>query len=166
MTRPSKLNISAAVKIRPFSYGDLNAVLEIQKLCVPAAAWSLNDYERLAGDPEALILVAEFEGSTPPELMGFSVACQMGEEAELWSIGVVPWHRRQGIARSLLTEVRRGLAGSGARRLFLEVRSSNTPAVELYYSVGFTLLMIRRAYYQNPSEDALVLTCKLTSPDA
>lgn len=155
------LNVSAGLKIRPYSPADVNAVLEIQNLCKPAAAWGPHDYEQVASDPRGIMLVAEFEGCVPPDILGFAVAYQVDEEAELWNIAVVPQYRRQGIARSLLQEVCRRLAVAGVRKLLLEVRMSNTHARELYRSHGFTLLLTRKGYYQNPQEDALVLVREL-----
>lgn len=158
-------NVSATVRIRPFSSDDLNAVLEIQKLCKHAPDWRLRDYEQLAADPRGMILVAEVVGSLPAELLGFSVAYHLDEEAELWNLAVAPRFRRQGIARSLLREACRRLAGAGVQRFFLEVRSSNAPALELYHALGFMPLLTRKGYYQDPAEDAQVLVCKLTPPE-
>lgn len=159
------LNASAVFKIRAFSSDDLPAVLEIQNLCESVPAWGGHDYERLADDPRGMLLVAETEGHTPPELLGFAAAYRVGGEAELWNIAVMPRFRRQGVARTLLVEVCRNMANAGAQRLFLEVRKSNTPATEFYRSLGFVLLNTRKGYYQNPLEDALVLFRKLTPSD-
>lgn len=160
------INVSTAVKVRPFSCDLLDAVLELQNMCEHGPAWGRRDYEQLANDPRGMILVAELENRPTPELLGFSAAYWLGEEAELWSIGVAPRHRRQGVARSLLQEVCRIMAGCGVQRLLLEVRRSNIPAMELYHSLGFALLLTRKGYYQNPSEDALVLVRKLVPSDA
>ncbi len=158
---PSTLKISGAVKIRRFSLDDVQAILELQKLCATASAWGWHDYERLAEDPRGLILVAELEGGTSPELVGFAVAYRVDVEAELWNIAVAPRFRRQGIATSLLKQICQTLATAGAQRLFLEVRSSNAPALELYHGLGFMPLLTRKGYYQDPSEDALLLVCQL-----
>lgn len=159
------LNTSAVFKIRAFSGDDLPAVLEIQNLCEHVPAWGRHDYEGLADDPRGMLLVAETEGHTPPELVGFVAAYRVDGEAELWNIAVVPRFRRQGVARTLLLEICRNMANAGAQRLFLEVRKSNTPATDFYSSLGFVLLSTRKGYYQNPLEDALVLFRKLTPSD-
>jgi [ribosomal protein S18]-alanine N-acetyltransferase len=159
--KPSILKVSAEVKIRPFSLDDLKGVLKIQKACKLMAAWRPRDYEQLADDPMGVFLVAACEGREGPELVGFSVFYRVDTEAELWNIAVAPAYRRQGIARALLREACRRLSAAGAQKLFLEVRVSNLPAVELYRSLDFAPLARRKDYYQNPSEDALVLVCKL-----
>lgn len=148
---------STIVKIRRFSRDDLNTVLEIQNACKLVAAWSADEYERLARDPRGMILVAELEGRIPATVLGFSVFYHLGEEAELWNIAVAPRFRRQGIAKAFLQEAFRRLSDSGAKKLFLEVRCSNASALELYHSFGFKLVARRKDYYCNPREDALVL---------
>lgn len=161
LSKPSMPDVSTTVRIRQLLRDDLNAVLEIQNSCKLTSAWTAREYEQLARDPRGMILVAELEGRTPARLPGFSVFYYLGEEAELWSIAVAPRFRRRGVARSLLGEASRRLCSAGVRKLFLEVRGSNTPALELYHSVGFTLLARRRDYYSNPREDALVLVRRL-----
>jgi ribosomal-protein-alanine N-acetyltransferase len=86
------------------------------------------------------------------------------EEAELRNLAVEPAHQRQGVARSLLREGIRMLQHSGARRVFLEVRASNHPALALYASLGFRVNATRRSYYQDPLEDAMVMALDILSP--
>lgn len=163
--RPSLLTISGEVKIRPFSVNDLNAILKIRDSCRAISGWRARDYEQLAGDPRGMILVAESGACMPPEILGFSTAYRVDTEAELWNIAVAPAHRRQGTARALLQHNCRRLSDAGAQRLFLEVRESNLPAMELYRTLGFVLLSRRKDYYQNPKEDAHVLVRKLDLSD-
>jgi [ribosomal protein S18]-alanine N-acetyltransferase len=159
--RTSMLTDSAQVQIRPFSPGDMDSVLKIQNACKGIVAWRARDYEQLSGDPRGMFLVAESEGRISAEIVGFSASYRIETEAELWNIGVEPTHRRRGVARALLGEVCQRLSEAGVRRLFLEVRESNLPAVELYCSFGFAPLARRKDYYQNPREDALLLVLKL-----
>jgi [ribosomal protein S18]-alanine N-acetyltransferase len=161
---PSVFDAAARVHLRLFTQDDLSAILEIQNASKAIAAWRGRDYEQLAANPRGMILVAESEARLLPEIVGFSAFYQMERESELWNIAVEPGHRRQGIARALLGEARRRLSGSGVHRLFLEVRESNLPAVELYRSFGFALLGRRKDYYLTPKEDALVLVYKLVQP--
>ncbi|HEX5413493.1 MAG TPA: ribosomal protein S18-alanine N-acetyltransferase [Terriglobia bacterium] len=163
-TEPSLLDAAAKAQVRLFGPDDLEGILEIQNASRAISAWRVCDYERLAADPQGLILVAESEARMLPEIVGFSVFYRMDKESELWNIAVQPAHRRQSIARALLVEACKRLAESGVQRLFLEVRESNLPAAELYYSFGFELLGRRKEYYVNPKEDALVLVHKLIRP--
>jgi ribosomal-protein-alanine N-acetyltransferase len=161
---PSVFDSEARVHLRLFSQDDLNVILEIQNASKAIAAWRGRDYEGLAADPRGLILVAESKARMVPEIVGFSAFYRIENESELWNIAVEPRHRRKGVARALLREARRRLSESGVHRLFLEVRESNRPAVELYRAFGFALLGRRKDYYLNPKEDALVLVHKLVQP--
>ena len=163
---PRMLELSSGVRIRPFSPDDLNAILEIQHACKTIAAWRPQDYATLAGDPMGMILVAESEDRMLPEILGFSALYRVDAEAELWNLAVAPAHRRKGIARALLQEACRRLFEAGVQKLFLEVRESNLPALELYKYLGFQQLESRKDYYHHPREDALVLVLRLDHCEA
>ena len=154
------------MNIRPFTGHDLGAVSQIQLKCPPAAQWREADYLHLARDPLGTIVVAEDEISCPARVVGFAVFHRVMDEAELRNIAVDPAHQRQGVARALLVSGVRTLRESGAHRLFLEVRASNLPALALYESAGFRLLLTRHNYYQDPVEDAQVMVCDLAAPGA
>jgi ribosomal-protein-alanine N-acetyltransferase len=81
----------------------------------------------------------------------------MSEVSELESVAVSPTARRQGIARALLLAAMAWTYQSGAQSMELEVRSSSEGALALYRSLGFAEQGRRRAYYQNPSEDAILM---------
>lgn len=81
----------------------------------------------------------------------------MFDELHINTLAVSPAHRRRGLATLLLTEIMAEAAREGARRATLEVRASNTAALELYARLGFTVSARRPGYYANPQEDALIL---------
>ena len=116
-------------------------------------------------DPDAelakswcLFWVAELAPSLP--LAGFCLAWAVADEIELISIGTPPQARRQGIARRLMETLIAEGKRSGARAIFLEVRSRNTAALKLYRAFGFTALEERRAYYPD-GEDATLMSLNL-----
>jgi len=150
--------------IRAFIDNDLPAVHTVQSMCPAAAQWHRDDYLRLAGDPCGMILVAELATAKPPHIVGFAAFHRASDEAELRNLAVDPAHQRQGVARSLLREGIRELQESGARRIFLEVRASNHPALALYASLGFRLHSTRKDYYQGPVEDALLMELDIHPP--
>ena len=150
------------MNVRACAGDDLAAVYAIQLKCPQAAQWRREDYLHLAGDPGGTILVAELEAANTPEVVGFAVFHRVMDEAELRNIAIDPAHQRKGIARALLAAGMRTARQFGVRRLFLEVRASNQPAVAFYASAGFELLYARHDYYQNPAEDALVMACDIT----
>lgn len=149
------------MKIRPLSHHDLPTILEIQNSCPQAATWKAADYEQLTRNPQGLVLVAEVEDAGRLEVAGFAAFRRVGEESELWNLAVRPQDRRRGIAKALWQQARGQLAQVGVTRVFLEVRATNTPALEFYRVAGFKPLARRKQYYQNPDEDAVVLSTDL-----
>ena len=89
--------------------------------------------------------------------IGFCSFWRVLDELHINNLAVLPDFRHRGIGAELLAFVLRYGAGLGARRATLEVRRSNTPALMLYDRFGFTVAGIRRDYYTNPQEDALIL---------
>ena len=85
-------------------------------------------------------------------------ACWMVfDELHINSVAVDDSLRRLGIARGLLEEVLKESAAGGARSATLEVRQSNEAGRRLYEGLGFKVEAVRRGYYQDPKEDALIL---------
>lgn len=80
------------------------------------------------------------------------------DELHINTIAVRPEFRGRGIARRLLTFVLEDARKAGARRAILEVRASNAAAIGLYSAFGFATETVRKGYYPNPPEDALVLS--------
>ena len=80
----------------------------------------------------------------------------IGEESHLLNIAVRPEARKGGIGRSLLRECLRRSMLAGGRRIFLEVRPTNQEAIRLYEKEGFRFVGIRRGYYTDTGEDAIV----------
>jgi ribosomal-protein-alanine N-acetyltransferase len=80
------------------------------------------------------------------------------DELHINTIAVHPQLRRQGLATELMTRLLAIAAAEGAHRALLEVRRSNTVAQRLYESLGFRVAGVRRNYYTQPEEDALLLT--------
>jgi ribosomal-protein-alanine N-acetyltransferase len=91
------------------------------------------------------------------EVVGFCSFWRILDELHINNLAVQPERRRQGIASALLTRVLQEGTKLGARRATLEVRQSNERARRLYERFGFAVSGVRRSYYTNPVEDALVL---------
>ena len=145
----------AAIITRPFAPGDVAAILEIQGTAQEIAQWRAGDYERLAQERGGVILMAEWKGTAGAT--GFAAARVLGAEAEVQNLAVRPEFRRRGVGRQLLRAIHEHLAAAGVERVFLEVRVSNQPALDLYRSCGYTPCGLRRNYYTSDGEDALVL---------
>jgi ribosomal-protein-alanine N-acetyltransferase len=85
---------------------------------------------------------------------GYAGIALLGDEAEVHTIGVRPAAQGAGIGRALLREL---LAHAGGRRILLEVRTDNRPAIALYESEGFVVVGIRRRYYRPSGADAYTM---------
>jgi ribosomal-protein-alanine N-acetyltransferase len=160
--RNSELEFQAAMHIRKAQEDDLEAIMRIQGKAPKAAQWTVADYANLISDPLGLVLIAELASTSPPTLAGFAAFHYVMDEAELRNMAVDPAHQRQGVGRELVAEGRRRLLELAVRRIFLEVRASNSVAQRLYFSAGFRLRSRRRDYYRDPPEDALILALELT----
>jgi [ribosomal protein S18]-alanine N-acetyltransferase len=90
-------------------------------------------------------------------VVGFCSFWRVLDELHINNLAVMPEVRREGVASALLSRVLQEGAALGAERATLEVRRSNDAARMLYERFGFTIAGVRRAYYTNPVEDALVL---------
>lgn len=94
-------------------------------------------------------------------LSGYIIYSLLGGEAELQRIAVAPEFRKQGIASSLMDEMLDALKLESAESVFLEVRSGNTPAISLYEKYGFNKLAVRKDYYTDPTEDAVMMKLEI-----
>lgn len=86
-------------------------------------------------------------------LMGYLIVTQVMDVADIDNIAVSPDFRRQGIASLLLDTALERMDAD----VFLEVRASNAPAIELYQKYGFAQIGIRKHYYEKPREDAILM---------
>jgi ribosomal-protein-alanine N-acetyltransferase len=145
--------------IRPCQPGDLPAVEQIIELSSEAAPWSHSALvEVLANHPSHFLVSLYCE-----EISGFIISRQVAGEAEILNLATHPGYRRHGIATALVKALLPSLSHSGAARVFLEVRESNSAAISLYQVLGFRQTARREAYYHSPIETALILSMELPS---
>lgn len=146
--------------------GDLQSVIRINRICLPenyADFFFIDLYERF---PEAFI-VAEENGEVVGYIMcrielglsnfGFSGLIKKGH---IVSVAVLPQYRRKGIGQALIKKAMEGMQTYNAKQCFLEVRVTNTPAINLYKKLGFEITRTINGYYSD-GEDAYVMSCKL-----
>ena len=113
--------------------------------------WTEEAFEAMRSSPVSRIYVARHDVGP---ILAFCACWLIVDELHIHTVTVRPDHRRRGIALGLLRHV---LADTGAVRATLEVRRSNAAALGLYNQLGFKLSAIRERYYENPSEDGLIL---------
>ena len=138
--------------IIPMNKDHVAQVAALEKLCF-GDPWSEGSIASELDNPLSLWLVAEQDGA----VCGYVGSQTVLDETDMMNIAVHPDCRRQGIAAALIEELVSRLKERGSHILRLEVRESNTPAIALYNSMGFTQLGIRKNYYRNPKENALIL---------
>lgn len=153
---------AAAWKIRAFRPPDASTLAEILRDSAEAAQWPPASYANLARSPGGFVLVCEANA----RVVAFMAARQVTDEAEILNIAVRPDSRRKGIASALLLAALEKFRRSAIARVFLELRESNLPARALYNRHGFVPSGRRKAYYPNPTEDALCMQKELTGISA
>jgi ribosomal-protein-alanine N-acetyltransferase len=94
-------------------------------------------------------------------LVAFCTCWLIVDELHINTVAVHPAHRGHGYARRILDHVFAEVIPLGARRATLEVRRSNVVAIGLYESMGFKTESVRRDYYRDPPDDALILWAEL-----
>lgn len=135
---------------------DADAVAQLEKQCF-SLPWSAELY-RHAFAQNAFIAWGRREGN---ELVGYLTAYHTPDDLEILNLAVRPDKRRRGHARALLDTALRTARKTGILRAVLEVRRTNAPAIALYESLGFSRVGVRRAYYPDTGEDALVYVLAL-----
>ena len=148
---------AAGVFVRTFLPQDAQAVQEIASRSPEAAQWSCASYAAL-NDSLCCAWVAEVDGT----IDGFFVARVAADEAEILNLAVTPAKRCTGIATALLKEALAELQAQGAHNVSLEVRESNHAAIHFYEKHGFVKTGRRTAYYQGPTEAAVLMKRELT----
>lgn len=148
-----KIEDELAVHIVPMRRRHLRSVLRIEQSVYPTP-WTQNLFlSEIALRISRVYLVARVGGS----VVGYGGVMLVGEDAHVTTLAVDPsWHRRQ-IASRLLLQLTRDAVERGAHNLTLEVRVTNTAAQELYRRFGFAPVGVRRGYYVETKEDALIM---------
>jgi ribosomal-protein-alanine N-acetyltransferase len=157
---PDQPRAATPFKIRHFQSRDTPGIQQILLDSPEAAQWPMKSYVDLADLPGAVLLVSEANSNN--QLLGFLAARQTADEAEILNIAVHPESRRKGIASALLAAALAHFERFAVTNVFLELRESNNAAAALYSAHGFQFSNKRKAYYKNPTEDALCMRKNLT----
>ena len=147
---------------------DLPEILELERSSFGKMAWSSKDFETaLSSDYDYPMVVhkrpvnTEDRESYINNLAGYSVLRLLGPEAEIENICVSPDMRRNGIGETLMRKMIQTALTEKASVIFLEVRAGNTPARGLYQKLGFKELYVRKGYYRDPTDDAIIMQLTL-----
>ena len=143
------------MKIRLCQMQDLAAVAALEAACF-SRPWSADALARTFSLPAARFFVAEEAG----EILGYVGMLAVLDEGQILNIATAPHARGKGVASALLSAL---FAAEKELTFYtLEVRESNTPARRLYEKFGFLTDGRRRGYYTDPTEDAILMTKKVT----
>ena len=128
-------------------------VAELEKICFGSAAWSEKSIASELENALSLWIVAVED----EQVLGYVGSQTVIDETDMMNIAVHPDYRKQGIATGLIVGLIGALKLRNSHCLTLEVRASNEPAKKLYKMLDFEEIGIRKNYYRNPKEDALIL---------
>ena len=142
------------LEFRRLELRDLNAIEEIERTSYPTP-WSRSMFAGELAKPSSLSIGA-FAPETA-ELLGYLIISRYVDAWHVMNVAVAPDHRRRKIATMLLDHLFELTAGEGRRGYTLEVRVSNDVAIRLYERAGFKPRGIRRGYYTDNREDALIM---------
>lgn len=129
----------------------LQACAELEAICIDEP-WSFESFHSEA-EREGGCVLAALDGDD--NLLGFLTASVVDWSADISNVAVAPQARRQGVGMFLLSAFT-GLLPDDTE-VFLEVRQSNTAAQNLYHKFGFYDIAIRKHFYRNPPEDAILM---------
>ncbi len=141
------------LEIRKANEKDIAKIAELEEATFPLP-WSEASIRHDVTESDiALVLVAELDG----EFAGYADVWEIAGEAQLNNIAVCESARGRHVGQKLMEALFERLIEAGDSQISLEVRPSNTPAVGLYYKLGFVEIGRREGYYLDNNEDALIL---------
>jgi ribosomal-protein-alanine N-acetyltransferase len=151
------------MELKRLQLRDLGAIEQIERRAYPTP-WSRSMFASELAKPSSICLGA-FDGD---RLAGYLIVSRYVDAWHVMNVAVDPEFRRRGIAQALLKELFELTREDGRRGYTLEVRVSNAGAIALYEQLGFRSSGIRRGYYTDNREDALIMwrDAKRESPAA
>jgi len=151
--RPALSRGSPEIEFRPYRAADLDAICAIECRTFPLP-WTRDQFADLLAHRAGIGWVASL---VTGGVAGYAIGWAAADEAELADFAVVEEFRGRGLGTGLVHAFAREAGVRGARRLYLEVRASNSGARRLYQRLGFTVVGRRSGYYQQPREDAIAM---------
>ncbi|MEW5706381.1 MAG: ribosomal protein S18-alanine N-acetyltransferase [Actinomycetota bacterium] len=138
--------------IRPMTMADVDQVYDIERRS-QSSYWSKLTFQReIISADHNMCLVAEYG----ERIVGFICLYHVLDEGHITNIAVDPPYQNRGIATRLMLAAIDAIKEKGIKHITLEVRKSNTKAQHLYIKFGFRMKGLRKAYYTDNNEDALI----------
>ncbi|MDZ4993949.1 ribosomal-protein-alanine N-acetyltransferase [Clostridium perfringens] len=142
----------SSYKIEPMNSSHVEGIFEVSKLSLPEA-WNIESIEKELSNKLAKYLVA-LDGN---KVIGFVGMWIVFDEGDITNIAVHPDYRKQGVGNLLMDSLIALCKESNITSLTLEVRESNHPAQNLYKKHGFQEEGVRKNFYDNPKENAIIM---------
>lgn len=140
---------------------DIDSVLKIDQLSFPNP-WPKHSYEyEINQNDNSRAWVMELSSNQKKTIVAMAILWVVLDEVHIGTIAVHPDFRGLGFGEKFLTEILENAFNDGVIKAFLEVRRSNENAIKLYKKLGFIIDGIRKGYYRNNQEDALLMSCEL-----
>ena len=152
----------ASIRLRRLELGDLDAIERIEQASYPTP-WSRSMFASELAKPSSLSLGAVDETGS---LVGYLVLSRYVDAWHVMNVAVTPERRREGVASALLERLLDATKDDARRGYTLEVRVSNVGAIALYERFGFKAKGVRRGYYTDNREDALIMWRDAESAEA
>ena len=152
---------AVALEIRPLELADLDAIESIEQRAYPTP-WSRSMFASELAKPTSICLGA-YDGA---ELVGYVINSRYVDAWHVMNVAVDPDRHRRGVATALLERLFELTADDERRGYTLEVRVSNEGAIRLYQRLGFEPRGIRRGYYTDNREDAVIMWRDAKRPTA
>jgi ribosomal-protein-alanine N-acetyltransferase len=153
--------VSTTFKIREAMALDLPTLVGMEKKLFSDSPWSMGQFkEEFKGVPKSRFFLVAVD--TENQIIGYAGALVVapGVEADVLTVGVLPEHRKQGIASAFMSELEDWSLEKGAPAMMLEVAVENKPAISLYEKLGYSTISTRQNYY-GPALDAFVMRKEL-----
>lgn len=150
------LHQADGVTVRAACEQDLPVLAMLEARCF-SSPWSEQALRDTLSSPYAKLFCAEADGA----VIAYGGLYLLGDDADITNIATHPDHRRRGAAAAVLEALIAHAKEHGMQAIHLEVRETNAPAITLYEKSGFTVDGIRKDYYKNPTENAVLMTLSL-----
>jgi ribosomal-protein-alanine N-acetyltransferase len=152
------------VQLRTLALSDLGAIETIERAAYPTP-WSRSMFAGELAKPSSICLGAFDADGKEGKLVGYLIVSRYVDAWHVMNVAVDPEHRGRGIAATMLERLFEITADDARRGYTLEVRVSNATAIRLYERLDFRSRGIRRGYYTDNREDALIMWKDPVAPD-
>jgi [ribosomal protein S18]-alanine N-acetyltransferase len=144
------------LSFRPITLADIPEIMAIER-----SAYTYPWSERFFRQEMQVECARSFLAEIDSRIVGYILFWLLPDEVDIHNVAVHTEFRRRGLGRRLLQQAITDARDRGSSRITLEVRTSNLPAQRLYESLGFLVTGVRKGYYSDDGEDALLMTLKV-----